>query len=187
MDLAGTQDERIRPRGELGAGARRLLQNAVRDMLPDRDRRRGRRTRRVQYMQRARTLDQMETLHECAVGEQCLGPHAGTAGFKVRFLNLRNLLPESGTKHAPTEGTPEFAPDHPGVPSHESPESPAGDRINKITRVNLPLRIALPGKRQNRVWPRFDFTFEESGKMDAEEWIGRIRNRVEEIADEMLG
>ncbi|CAK7287050.1 hypothetical protein SGPA1_50016 [Streptomyces misionensis JCM 4497] len=164
--------------GPLAADRVQHPQRPAGDLPADRQRRGGRRGRRVQHVHRAGPLLDQEVVHQRAVTQHRLGPHAGRRPHQVlgphRGQQSAHRLQERPLGHRAAQ----LARAVPPVPARQRPGARPRHGPGQLAGAHDAPAVPLPGQCRHRVGADVHHAVDAPGQMDAEERERRVRHRV---------
>ena len=127
---------------------------------------------------------QAEVVDERPVGVDRLGSDAGRPEPELIVAQLRDVAPELVRERPLREVAPLLGEARPPEPPGEAPEAGvAGDR-DDLAEIDVVAPVAVAGEREDRVRAGPDRAVVAAREVDPEEREARVRDRVDEPADE---
>ena len=120
----------------------------------DCQRRRGRRTGRVDHVQRVGAGNQPEILNQVALRRNRLRAHSRAARRQIARPDLRHQPLQRQAEQLPAERPPQLVPAHRRIFPQEAPQPAVAQGVEQIARVEVGLAVAFPRQCQHRVRAR---------------------------------
>src|SRR5207245_617405 len=106
---------------------------------------------------------------------------------EVLAADLGDIAPEPRREGALGPVAPHLGQARPPMPAGEAPETRKGERFGQVRERDIRAAVTLAGESEDGVGPRPHPSVHRRAEVDAEKGEPRVRDRIDQAADEMAG